>query len=244
MELVPEGVDHFDETGIVSENGSKDEFDVVVMATGFEVTEFLTPMEIIGRGRRALKEQWKENRGPQAYYGCFVHNFPNSGMLFGPNTFPAHNSALFVIETGVEFISSAMIVPILDRRARVVEVKSSAEDRCANRLQSKVRDAVYQAGCSNWYVNEYGRNVTSWPGYAITYYLETMFPISTDFETVSDSEFWIIHSIKRWFRSHRISLATGLILAIIGALRIKGGAGLRACIPRLQAIAGLRGLYL
>ncbi|KAF7554734.1 hypothetical protein G7Z17_g2713 [Cylindrodendrum hubeiense] len=190
MHLVPEGIQEFDKTGIVSSSGVRDEFDIIVTATGFEVTNFLVPMKIIGAGGRSLREQWDDTRGPQAYYGCFVHDFPNFAMLFGPNTFPAHNSALFAIETGIEFISKTLLAPIIDQKIRVLDVKHSAEERFVARVQSKLNNSVYEAGCSNWFVNDLGKNVTSWPGYAITFYRETFFPKYKDFNTLPGSLYW------------------------------------------------------
>jgi cation diffusion facilitator CzcD-associated flavoprotein CzcO len=81
MELVNEGLTKVTETGIVSQHGTVDEFDVIVYATGYKVSQFLTPMEVNGINGASLREQWKENRGAQAYMGTFVHNFPNFAML-------------------------------------------------------------------------------------------------------------------------------------------------------------------
>jgi cation diffusion facilitator CzcD-associated flavoprotein CzcO len=81
LELLPEGIQEFDETGIVSESGRKEEFDVIVLATGFQVQRFLTPMEVFGKGKNRLNQQWKEQGGAQAYMGTFVHGFPNFAIL-------------------------------------------------------------------------------------------------------------------------------------------------------------------
>lgn len=81
FELIPEGIKEIDETGIVSENGRKGEFDVIVLGTGFQVQQFLTPMEVLGKDGKSLNQQWKEHRGAQAYMGSFVHNFPNFAIL-------------------------------------------------------------------------------------------------------------------------------------------------------------------
>ena len=81
LDLVAEGIQKFDETGIVSESGEKTEFDVIVLATGFQVQQFLIPMEVTGVDGIRLTEQWKENRGAQAYMGSYIHNFPNFGIL-------------------------------------------------------------------------------------------------------------------------------------------------------------------
>jgi hypothetical protein len=82
LSLVPEGIKEIDESGIVSESGVREEFDVIVLATGFEVSNFLTAMEITGTKGQTLSEQWEESRGAQAYFGTYVHNFPNFAILY------------------------------------------------------------------------------------------------------------------------------------------------------------------
>jgi cation diffusion facilitator CzcD-associated flavoprotein CzcO len=79
--LVDEGIKEIDETGITSERGTREEFDVIVLATGFQVTNFLTPMKITGTRGQTLEDQWKESQGAQAYFGTYVHNFPNFAIL-------------------------------------------------------------------------------------------------------------------------------------------------------------------
>lgn len=81
MELVPLGIDHVDESGITSTDGERAEFDAIILATGFDVQQFLVPIEILGKNGKSLLEQWKESRGAQAYMGTYVHNFPNFGLL-------------------------------------------------------------------------------------------------------------------------------------------------------------------
>lgn len=88
-------------------------------------------MVVIGRTGASLVQQWKENRGAQAYRGTFVQNFqlrdsvsPIYGASssfsranaklnsFGPNTFPAHNPALFACEVQVEYVAKSLFAPI------------------------------------------------------------------------------------------------------------------------------------
>jgi len=63
LNLVAEGIKEFDETGIVSESGVREEFDVIVLATGFQVQNFLTPMEIVGKTGSSLEDQWASGIG-------------------------------------------------------------------------------------------------------------------------------------------------------------------------------------
>ena len=81
FELIPEGIREIDETGIVSKSGRRCDVDVIVLGTGFQVQQFLTPMEVYGKDGKSLNQQWKEHHGAQAYMGSFLHNFPNFAIL-------------------------------------------------------------------------------------------------------------------------------------------------------------------
>jgi cation diffusion facilitator CzcD-associated flavoprotein CzcO len=82
VEVAPVGIDAIDETGITSSDGRHTEFDAIVLATGFDVQQFLVPMEVYGKKGKSLTDQWRESRGAQAYMGTYVHNFPNFAMLY------------------------------------------------------------------------------------------------------------------------------------------------------------------
>ncbi|KMU75446.1 hypothetical protein CISG_05081 [Coccidioides immitis RMSCC 3703] len=65
IEVIPEGIKEITETGIISDSGVEHDFDAIVLATGFQVQQFLTPMEIVGSSGVSLRRQWEENRGAQ-----------------------------------------------------------------------------------------------------------------------------------------------------------------------------------
>ena len=117
---------------------------------------------------------------------------------FGPNTFPAHNSVLFASEVQVEYITRTMITPLLYRRARTVEVKEAAEHQWVNNVDHQLQGTVFQAGCSNWYINKNGRNSASWPGYAALYWLDTLLPHRGALVKSAPSPTWLLNMLKRW----------------------------------------------
>jgi cation diffusion facilitator CzcD-associated flavoprotein CzcO len=83
VELLPEGVRECTKTGIVSsETEQEQDFDAIILATGFDVSSFLAPMKVVGKNGISLHDQWKDHRGAQAYMGTFVHNFPNLGIMY------------------------------------------------------------------------------------------------------------------------------------------------------------------
>ncbi|GAM83023.1 hypothetical protein ANO11243_010090 [Dothideomycetidae sp. 11243] len=206
VELLPEGIKEMTETGIVSSSGIVDDFDIIVLATGFQVSQFLTPMHIVGKTGVSLHDQWKECRGAQAYLGTHVHNFPNMAILFGPNTFPANNSALFACETQAAFAVKSLFKPLLDRRATVVEVKQTAEDRETNAIHQQLKNTVFSGDCSNWYIGDYGRNAASWPGKAVSYWAATFFPDWSAFNLTGGTYFWPVNAAWRTTRTAPVFL--------------------------------------
>ncbi|KAF4553588.1 Pyridine nucleotide-disulfide oxidoreductase-like protein 16 [Elsinoe fawcettii] len=197
VELLNQGIKEITETGIISSRGEKTDFDIIVLATGFQVAQFLTPLKIIGSQGTSLNKQWEECRGAQAYLGTYVHNFPNFAILFGPNTFPANNSALFACETQVDFAAKSLFQPLLDGRAKIIEVKQSAEDRETQAIHSGLSKTVFAGDCSNWYIGAHGRNAASWPGLARSFWWKTYFPDWSAFNMIDGSWLWPLIAMKR-----------------------------------------------
>jgi cation diffusion facilitator CzcD-associated flavoprotein CzcO len=214
VELLNQGIQEITESGIVSAGGVKDDFDIIVLATGFQVAQFLAPMEIIGAHGKSLAAQWDESRGAQAYLGTYVHGFPNLAILFGPNTFPANNSALFACETQVNYAIRTLFIPLLDGRARVIEVKQAAEDRETQAIHQGLQRTVFAGDCSNWYIGAHGRNAASWPGRAISFWWRTMFPDWKAFNTEGESPLWRLKAAKRmWWSLSSWIMVLGVLVA-------------------------------
>ncbi|RFU29232.1 hypothetical protein B7463_g7083, partial [Scytalidium lignicola] len=218
VQLLPEGIKEITESGIVSSSGKVDDFDIIVLATGFQVSQFLTPMNIIGSAGKSLHDQWKECRGAQAYLGTYVHNFPNLAILFGPNTFPANNSALFACEVQVEYAIKSLFQPLIDHRATVIEVKQSYEDIETNAIHKNLNNTVFAGDCSNWYIGDYGRNAASWPGMARSFWARTYFPDWSAFNMAGSSPWWPIYAAWRMVRTISVFTKVALIFGTISLL--------------------------
>ncbi|XIA64442.1 flavin-containing monooxygenase [Bradyrhizobium sp. TZ2] len=87
VELVTDNIDHFAPDGIVASNGKLRPADVIVISTGFKVTEMAARLNISGRDGRDLRAAWA-NDNPTAYLGLTVPDFPNFFVMLGPNQVP------------------------------------------------------------------------------------------------------------------------------------------------------------
>lgn len=215
VELLNHGIKEITETGITSSGGIQDDFDIIVLATGFQVAKFLTPMEVIGVHGASLNDQWNECRGAQAYLGTYVHNFPNLAILFGPNTFPANNSALFACETQVDYAVKSLFKPLLDRRARIIEVKQSAEDRETQAIHLGLNKTVFAGDCSNWYIGTHGRNAASWPGLARSFWWKTYFPDWSAFNMSGGSKWWRLRALRRVMVTKTPTFSSYIVWAVL-----------------------------
>jgi 4-hydroxyacetophenone monooxygenase len=76
VDLVPSALAGLTEKELVTSSGQRLEVDTIVLATGFEVAEYLAPMNIVGRDGLELHDFWSKDRA-RAHKGITVPGFPN-----------------------------------------------------------------------------------------------------------------------------------------------------------------------
>ncbi len=73
--MVTSGIKEVNEKGVVANDGTLYEVDVIITATGYE-TSYVPRFPIIGLGGVNLQDKWKKE-GAGAYLSCAVPGFPN-----------------------------------------------------------------------------------------------------------------------------------------------------------------------
>ena len=135
--------------GIRNVDGSEHPLDVLILATGFKVTDTdaMPSYSVIGRDGVNLGEHWDEQRH-HSYQGVSTAGFPNYFTTFGPY---GYNGASFfaLIES-----SAAHIVRVLKaarkRDANRVEVKYEAQEAFIEDMLSRGHRQVFRkASCQN-----------------------------------------------------------------------------------------------
>jgi len=167
VELVPKAVTRVTPTGVVDADGVEHPADVLVMATGFQPTNFLATLEVVGRGGRTIHEVWDGE--PRAFLGITVHGFPNFYMLYGPNT----NGGEIVhhLERQAEYVVRA-VRRMMRERVTAVEVRAGAVDTYNRWLERRFAGTAWPVS-NNYYKSPSGRIVTQWPDGALLYALGT-----------------------------------------------------------------------
>jgi len=165
VELVTEPIDRLTPGAIVTSDGVEREVDCIVYATGFRTTEFMFPMEIVGRDGVALREAWSE--GAHAHLGIAVPGFPSLFLMYGPNTNTSGGSIIFYEEVQAAYIRQAIEL-VRESGAGAIEVRAEVEAASDRELQERFGGTAWLA-CNSWYRDRAGRIVTNWPGYMREY---------------------------------------------------------------------------
>jgi cation diffusion facilitator CzcD-associated flavoprotein CzcO len=152
--------------GVTTADGRVHDLDVIVYATGFDVTGSFARMNHVGRNGQRLAEAWSDGMG--AYQGITVAGFPNYFMLLGPNTGLGHNSIIAMIEVQVRHVLDCL--EALRGGARAIEVRPEAQARFLDWIRTRLADSIWQTGgCRSWYLDAQGRNTTLWPDSVMAY---------------------------------------------------------------------------
>jgi cation diffusion facilitator CzcD-associated flavoprotein CzcO len=166
--LVTAGIDRMEPTGIRTVDGQLHEVDVIILATGFRVTDNSFADRLHGRDGRTLRQTW-DQVGMCAYNGTTFTGFPNLFMLAGPNTGIGHTSLVYMIEAQLEYAADALRL-MRERRIRAVEVRTDVEVAYNEEVQRKLQPTVWNTGgCVSWYLDKNGRNPTIWPDYTFKF---------------------------------------------------------------------------
>lgn len=166
-----DGIDEVTPEGIRTAGGHALDLDLIVWATGYDATDAVISFPVIGRGGRALRDVWRPY--PRAYLGTAVPGFPNLFLMMGPNTGIGHTSALFIIESQLQYIGESLRRLEASGRASI-EVRAEAEDAYTRRIHQEMERTVWKSGgCQSWYQSKSGHVIAMFPGFSFTYRLLT-----------------------------------------------------------------------
>jgi cation diffusion facilitator CzcD-associated flavoprotein CzcO len=162
VDLVTDAIAEITPAGIATLDGVTREVDAIIVATGFYTTEQPIAQHVKGRNGRTLADAWSEE-GMTAYKGTTISGFPNLFQIVGPNTGLGHSSMVFIIESQIAYILSAL-QKIGQREIVSVEPRPEAQQAWNDDVQRRMQRTVWNTGgCASWYIDSHGRNTILWP---------------------------------------------------------------------------------
>lgn len=155
IDTAGKSLDGVDETGVLA-NGKHYEVDVLIYATGFELTTSFTHrtnMEIYGRNGLTLTEAWGD--GPRTMHGYTTRNFPNCFFIHNIQASLTPNFLFAASETARQL---AYVIAECQRRGiKSVEPTAQAEEDWVNTIVELAEPrAKFLAECTPGYYNNEG----------------------------------------------------------------------------------------
>jgi len=163
-----QGIAAIDETGIVTEDGQHIDLDLIVWSTGYDATDGVISYPVTGKNGTQLKTFWAQY--PRAYLGTSLPDFPNLFIVTGPNTGIGHTSALFIIESQMNYILDC-IRTLKEHGLRSIEVRPEAERTYTEMIHREMERTVWKSGgCHSWYQSKSGHVIAMFPGFSFSYH--------------------------------------------------------------------------
>jgi 4-hydroxyacetophenone monooxygenase len=173
MHLVTEAIDHIGADAVVTADGARRHADIIVLATGFRLTEMAARLNIVGKAGVSLADAWKDDN-PQAYLGLSVPGFPNFFCMLGPNSGPAHGgSVIFQAECQTRYIASCL-VQMSERDIASIDVKPEVLEAYVRRVDAEHEQLIWtHPGVETYYRNRHGRVFSVMPWRFVDYWQMT-----------------------------------------------------------------------
>lgn len=180
VELVTDGIDTFTETGIKTVDGKEREFDIVVLGTGFKVSDYFWPCKYEGRDGSTLEELWKKD-GARSYLGLVMPGFPNFFSFYGPNHQPRSGGFYSWGEIWSRYTGTC-IINLIENDKKSMDVRRDRFDEYNAALDVQSKGLIWEEAGAGYYVNKWGRSAVNVPWETADYHLMVSKPNFADFE--------------------------------------------------------------
>jgi 4-hydroxyacetophenone monooxygenase len=182
--LMTEAVTSVTATGVVTASGSRHEVDVLVWATGFEASRFVSSLEVAGRDGVTLQQVW-DGDDARAYLGVSVPGFPNFFMVGGPNSFPGSGSFMYFMEVQMRYIAR-LLAEMLKTRVLAIDVRKDVYDEYNELLDRTSQLTVWtHPGTNTYFRNSRGRLVFVSPFRNVEYWTRAGQSSIEDYEVLT-----------------------------------------------------------
>ncbi len=173
VDLVTDSIDQITADGIRTVDGVDHAADVIVMSTGFRMTDMARAIKPVGRDGTVLDDVWSDDDAT-AHLGITVPGFPNFFLMQGPSTGLGHGgSAIFQAESQTRYITDA-IVRMIEGNIGSIEPKQRVHDEFVRLVDDRHAEMIWShPGMSTYYRNSHGRVVSVTPFSLLEYWRMT-----------------------------------------------------------------------
>ncbi|KAK4942614.1 hypothetical protein LTR10_017743 [Elasticomyces elasticus] len=167
VHLIQSSIKEITEDSVVTDDGKTTQLDVLVCATGFDVSH-CPQYPVIGRNSVSLADKWAEE--PESYFSVACPDFPNYFIFTGPNAVVGHGSLV----EGLNWTGDYMVKwfkKIVAEDIKSVEPKQAAVNDFVRYGDQVMKTLTWTGACRSWYKKNRvdGRVTATFPGSALLY---------------------------------------------------------------------------
>ena len=181
VQVVVGAIECIEPAGVRMQDGSLQEVDVLVLATGFHADRFMRPMKVLGRNGTSLEQFWARN--PTSYMGIAMPGFPNFFLLNGP-TGPVGNFSLIDIAERQWGYIEGLLKQLECGSCQALDLKPEVMQAYDERRIRAAKNTIFGSGCTSWYLDADGVPM-SWPWSYGAFAQQTAQPQPEDFEQIA-----------------------------------------------------------
>ncbi|KIX06719.1 uncharacterized protein Z518_04695 [Rhinocladiella mackenziei CBS 650.93] len=162
VDYVSTPIKRIHEDSIETVDGQIRKVDVIICATGFDVSHQTGP-KITGQRGQDLHKLWDPI--PEAYMSTCPPCMPNMFIYFGPNGGPMTGSTILMLEWVCDFAIAA-IQKLQREYIKSLVVKPEANQDFSRHVDKFFAKTVFTQPCNSWFKRgtKDGRVVANWPG--------------------------------------------------------------------------------
>lgn len=161
VRVIASALESVDGNEVIARDTESVEADVIIFATGFQVTPPPVADKIRTPNGEYLSQRW-QLEGPEAYLGTTVYDLPNAFIMVGPNIL-VYSSFIEIAEWQATYIVDA-IKQVEERHLSWFRLSREASREYNRVVQDNLQGTVWNSGgCDSYYLDENGRNLASWP---------------------------------------------------------------------------------
>jgi cation diffusion facilitator CzcD-associated flavoprotein CzcO len=161
-------VSHVLPDGLMTNDGTYQALDALVIARTYELQARLPPLPLTGLHGRSLHDTWQER--PCAYLGMAIAGFPNLFLMGCQGTYSDHSSAIFLFECQARYIDRC-----IRRMQRFATRRIHVREASCELFWQKVNHQHTALARRNWRT---ARQCTApdgtWPWSSVRYWWKTL----------------------------------------------------------------------
>ena len=185
--LVTEAVCEVLDQGVRSSSGEAYDADILVWATGFQASRFVSSLDITGLHGQTLRDVWDDDDA-RAYLGVTVPDFPNLFLLGGPNSFPGSGSFMYFMEVQMRYIGR-ILASMIDANVAAVNTRQEVYERYGDLVDATSQTTVWtHPGTNTFFRNARGRLVFVSPFRNVEYWKQAASSGLDDYELLGNGQ--------------------------------------------------------